>query len=131
MVAAVRFAEVAAVFLNGILEVLLHGTCGNAESFGDFGVCHALDAAHIENVAGALGEVVREVEDGTDVEGRSSLSEPMAMSSSNPESLSSSKSAAAMISRADRGISSSLTAEFSSLLRLRMLWHRFLTALKR
>lgn len=73
MVAAVRFAEVAAVFLNGILEVLFHGACGNAESFGDFGVCHALDAAHIENVAGALGEVVREIEDGTDVEGWSSL----------------------------------------------------------
>lgn len=73
MVAAVRFAEVAAVFLNGILEVLFHGACGNAESFSDFGVCHAFDAAHIENIAGALGEVVREVEDGTDVEGWSSL----------------------------------------------------------
>ena len=54
--AAVRFAEVATVFLNGILEVLFHGACGNAESFGYFGVSHALYAAHIENVAGALGE---------------------------------------------------------------------------
>lgn len=73
MVAAVTFAEVAAVFLNGILEVLFHGACGNAESFSDFGMRHAFDAAHIENVAGALWEVVREVEDGTDIKGWSSL----------------------------------------------------------
>ena len=74
MVAAViRFAEVAAVFANGVLEVLFDGACGDSKDLCDFGVCHALDAAHIENIAGALGEVVREVEDVTDVEGWSSL----------------------------------------------------------
>lgn len=48
MVAAViRFAEVAAVFANGVLEVLFDGACGDSKDLCDFGVCHALDAAHI------------------------------------------------------------------------------------
>ena len=59
---AVGDAEMAAVLLDGILEMLFHGSGGDSENLGYLAVCHALDAAHVEDVPRTLRQEIREIQ---------------------------------------------------------------------
>ena len=52
----------AAVLLDGILEMLFHGSGGDSENLGYLAVCHALDAAHVEDVPRTLRQEIRKIQ---------------------------------------------------------------------
>ncbi len=56
-VAAFVETEMAAVFVDGVLQVFLDGTGRYTQLVGDLFVRHSLDAAHVEDIAGAFGEL--------------------------------------------------------------------------
>lgn len=50
-------SEVLAVFVHRVLQMFLDSAGRYAENFGDLLVRHSLDAAHVEDIAGAFGEL--------------------------------------------------------------------------
>ena len=59
---AVGDAEMAAVLLDWILEVLFHGSGGDSENLGYLAVRHALNAAHVEDVPRTLRQKIRKIQ---------------------------------------------------------------------
>ena len=59
---AVGDAEMAAVLMDRILEVLFHGSGGDSENLGYLAVRHALNAAHVEDVPRTLRQEIRKIQ---------------------------------------------------------------------